>query len=214
MAKLRLPKNPAVRIFLVLCVIAVLTVPLVFADLFLTYWRYQPQEGDLIFQSLPSSEVVKMIEGVSQSRYSHCGIVAWKNGEWVVIEAIGPVKETPLFEWIYRGREFDFDVYRIDAETEVLTMMIAKARGYMGRPYDIKYAMDDEKIYCSELIFKAYRDATGEALGKPQPLGKLNWKPYEKTIRKIEEGDPPLERMIITPAAITQSEKVSQAFGK
>ena len=31
---------------------------------------------------------------------------------------------------------------------------------YLGRPYDYRYQLDDESIYCSELIYKSFRDAT------------------------------------------------------
>ncbi|MCX7414884.1 MAG: hypothetical protein NTY25_00090 [Planctomycetia bacterium] len=38
--------------------------------------KYTPQDGDVIFQSLPYGPVVWAIEGVTKSPYSHCGIVA------------------------------------------------------------------------------------------------------------------------------------------
>ena len=47
-------------------------------------------------------------------------------------------------------------------------------RAFHGRPYDHHCAMDDESIYCSELIWKAYRHVTAEALGETQTLGELD----------------------------------------
>lgn len=46
--------------------------------------------------------------------------------------------------------------------------------------------MDDEKIYYSELIYKAFVEATGSKLGHLQALGELNWRPYAEVIRKVE----------------------------
>jgi hypothetical protein len=82
----------------------------------------------------------------------------------------------------------------------------------MGRSYDFRYAPGDSEIYCSELIFKAYREAYGEELGQWQPLGDLNWKPFESFIRKTEAGALPLTRPMITPVALTKSELISQVY--
>src|SRR5438132_8770895 len=74
---------------------------------------YSPKPGDIVFQSFPHSPLTDMIEGVTESAYSHCGIVAQKKGQWKVIEAVGPVREVPLTDWIQQGRERAFAVYRL-----------------------------------------------------------------------------------------------------
>lgn len=174
--------------------------------------RYQPQEGDLIFQSLPRGALVEAIEGCTGSPYSHCGIVMQREGRWVVLEAIGTVHETPLFSWIRRGRQSFFDVYRLKPEHQPrIAEMLAKARGYLGRPYDIHYELDDEKIYCSELIWKAWRDAGGSDLGTLEKLGAMNWQPHREVIVSIE-GRVPLEREMITPRAVAEAAQVEKVF--
>jgi hypothetical protein len=90
--------------------------------------------------------------------------------------------------------------------------VIAKAKTFAGKPYDVRYRMDDEFIYCSELLYKAFKAATSEELGKPDRLGDLNWKPFEETIRKYEQGDPPLDRRIITPVGITRATQLKLVF--
>ena len=74
------------------------------------YWYilYDPQDGDIIFQSLPKNAVITAIEGATNSPYSHCGVVVNRNGKWYVNEAIGPVKDTSLYRWIIRGRRRKF----------------------------------------------------------------------------------------------------------
>jgi hypothetical protein len=72
--------------------------------------------------------------------------------------------------------------------------------------------MDDKFIYCSELVYKAYRDATGKPLGKLAKLGDLNWRPYVATIRKYEGGDPPLDREMITPIDLSKAPQLQKVF--
>lgn len=167
---------------------------------------YTPQNGDFIFQSLGKNKITEMIEGATNSPHSHCGIVIQKEGEWYVLEAISPVIETPLNDWIRRGRWSIFEVYRLqDQYLSSIPQIIAAGKTYLGKPYDIQYEWDDEKIYCSELIEKAFHQATGESLAPKTKLKDLNWKPYEALIREIDGGTLPLEREILTPVSLTQS---------
>ena len=182
-------------------------IPHVFA-----FGAYEPKEGDLYFQSLPRNAVVNAIEGASESPYSHCGILVRKVDEWFVLEAIGPVRETPLAKWIKQARDMHYDVFRLKREhTGKIPALIQAARKYMGRPYDIRYRMDDEKIYCSELIFKGYRDATGESLGKLVKFGDLKWVRHTPVILAIE-GSIPLNRIMITPRHLSEAKQLEKVF--
>ena len=182
-------------------------IPLVFA-----FGAYEPKEGDLYFQSLPRNAVVNAIEGASESPYSHCGILVRKDEGWFVLEAIGPVRETPLAKWIKQARDRHYDVFRLGAKHEgIIPEFIQAARKYMGRPYDIRYRMDDEKIYCSELIFKGYRDATGESLGKLVKFGDLKWVRHTPVILAIE-GSIPLNRIMITPRHLSEAKQLEKVF--
>ena len=75
------------------------------------------------------------------------------------------------------------------------------------------YRMDDDALYCSELVFKAWKNATGQELGMLVPLGEMNWKPYEDTIRKYEHGPPPLDRWMITPQNLSEATQLEKVFG-
>ena len=173
---------------------------------------YEPKEGDLYFQSLPRNAVVNAIEGASESLYSHCGILVRKDEGWFVLEAIGPVRETPLAKWIKQARDKHYDVFRLEREHRGnIPAFIQAARKYMGRPYDIRYRMDDEKIYCSELIFKGYRDATGESLGKLVKFGDLKWVRHTPVILAIE-GSIPLNRIMITPKHLSEAKQLKKVF--
>ncbi len=162
--------------------------------------QYEPQEGDVVFQSMPHSPLIDAIEGGQESPLSHVGIVGKQDGQWVVFEALRGVQATPLKMFLLRGREQGFAVFRFkESYRPQIPATLAAVQKYLGRPYDLRYEMDDEKIYCSELVYKAFRDVTGEELGRLVRLGDLNWQPHEATIRELEQGPPPLDRLMITP---------------
>lgn len=181
-------------------------------------WIYEPRDGDIVFQSLPHGELVDAIEGVTQSPWSHCGVVMHFDGRWEVVEAIGHVRRTPLSLWIMRGRSGRFVAYRTRSsvskvsEAKFQSLLASALKFYMGRPYDFRYAPEDREIYCSELVFKAYRDAFGVELGRWEELGQLNWRPFEAFIRTLESGPVPLQRPIITPVGLTRSDLVSRVY--
>lgn len=184
-----------------------------FGPAYVACWRYEPQEGDIVFQSLPRSRLVNAIEGVSDSPYSHCGIVTREGGQWVVLEAFHKVEVTPLRRFIFRGRQEGFAAYRLHPDCQAFVPeTIACARRFLGRPYDTRYQLDDDRIYCSELIYKAYLEASGEALGELSRLGDLNWRPYEETIRHYEQGPVPLDRELITPRRMAEADQLELVF--
>ncbi len=180
----------------------------------ITYARYSPAKGDFIFQSLPRIDLVEAIEGATNSKYSHVGLVIDKDGAWYVREAITTVRDTPLYLWILRGRGRNFDVYQLKPEfRRNIDPMIEASKKYLGRPYDFRYRLDDDFIYCSELLYKAYFDATGVHLGTLKKLGQLDWKPYAKTIEKYEHGPVPLERDMISPIDLSKANELRWVYG-
>ncbi len=130
-------------------------------------------EGDLIFQTSKSHQSSAIL-AATFSLYTHMGIVAKRDGAWVVIEAAGPVKETPLKAWAARGRFGRYAVYRRPNLTAQQTAVILKsARALKGRPYDLFFSFDNQAIYCSELPWLAYRSA-GVPVGQLQTIGSLH----------------------------------------
>lgn len=211
-------------LLIAVAIFAVQEVPVIWAR-----FNYRPQEGDIIFQSLARNRLVVAIEGVTQSPYSHCAIVARENEAWLVYEAFDGVEATPLKEFLDRGRNRGFVVYRMrDPQDGCIGKMIAFIKTMLGKPYDVRYRMDDDAIYCSELIYKAYSSACREEqLGKLQRLGDLNWKPFTDTILLFERSATgghatvdaestvrgvPLDREMITPRALAEADQLSKVF--
>ena len=180
------------------------------------YFRYDPQEGDVIFQSLPHNDLVDTIEGVSHSPYSHCGVVLKDaNDNWVVIEALGPVHETPLISWAMRGRGGDFDAYRLDPSHLPATPKFKSTLlSFRGTPYDADYDMthNTNEVYCSSLVYLAFQKATGEQMGKLEKLGDLDWKPFAAFIMADQLGHLPLDRVMITPASLSRAAQLHEVY--
>lgn len=199
-------RNSTKLVWSVTAVLFVMVVFCLFAYPYLGRMQYSPQVGDVVFQSLPRTALVNAIEGATDSRYSHCGIVAFEDDGWVVYEAYSKVERTPLNEFLQRGRNYAFAVYRLkpDYRREVPAILEA-TRQHLGKPYDSRYRLDDDAIYCSELIYKAVKASNGEELGNLVELGSLRWQPFRETIERIEGGPVPLERRMITPKGLSQA---------
>ena len=175
---------------------------------------YVPRSGDIIFQSSPLNDLVRAIEGATESKYSHTGIVIKIEDRWIVREALkSGVCDTPLEEFIDRGRNDSIAVYRLKRKYEqYLSGFVKKSALYLGRPYDPYYFMDNEHLYCSELVFKAFKDASGIALGGLDRFGDLKWEQYKVFIEKIEDGTIPKDRLVITPVAISKAKQLERVY--
>ncbi len=177
------------------------------------YYGYPPRDGDVLFQSSPRSALTNTIEGATHSPFSHCGLVVQEAGHWYVYEALEPVRRTALDRWIAQGRQRRFAAFRLKATHQPhVSGMIDYVRRQIGKPYDMRYQMDDEKLYCSELVFKAYQSASGKPLGKLVRLEALDWKPYRRFIESLEQGPVPLDRELITPRDLAAAEELERVY--
>jgi hypothetical protein len=197
-----------------LCGMVIATYAATLAPAYMAYSNYEPKSGDMIFQSLPRNKLVDAIEGVTESHISHCGIVGREDGQWIVYEAFrGGVQTTPLRTYLFRGRGYGYGVYRLKPEYQShVPETLRCAQTYLGKPYDIRYRLDDEKIYCSELIYKAYQQASGDALGQLVRFGDLNWQPHEDAITYFEGGPVPLDREMITPIDLSKAPQLEKVY--
>lgn len=81
-------------------------------------FAWQPQTGDIIFQISRSSQS-KAIQLATHSDYSHTGMLVIRNKKPYVFEAVGPVKYTPLKQWIAHGEKGKYVVRRVEGEPSV-----------------------------------------------------------------------------------------------
>jgi uncharacterized protein YycO len=172
------------------------------------------QSGDIIFQSTNSRQC-KAVKLATKSKYSHVGIVLEIDGELIVYEAVQPVKMTPLADWIRHGQGGHYVVKRLKNADEILTSAVLSdmedlANGYLGKNYDIYFEWSDEKIYCSELVWKIYKQATGIEIGNLKTLKDFDLS--SNSVQSIMEerygNDIPLDEDVISPAGMFNSEKL------
>ncbi len=181
-------------------------------SLWLTTASAQPlRDGDIIFQSSPSSQS-RAVELATRSPYSHMGMVFLLHGRAYVYEAAERVKFTPLDQWIARGVQGRYVVMRLRDAERLLTplaqrRLLAVARQYEGRPYDLYFEWSDRRIYCSELVWKIYRRALGLSIGQTQRLREFDLAPPAVRLKLRERyGDRvPLDEVVISPAAVYAS---------
>lgn len=169
------------------------------------------QEGDIIFQ-ISTSDLSKAIQLATHSKYSHCGIIFKRDNEWYVYEAIQPVCYTPLQQWIARGKNGHYVIKRLRNATAVLTpdvisRMKKTGEQFKGKDYDFYFGWSDERIYCSELVWKIYKSATGLEIGKLQELRDFDLKSPEvkAQMKKIYGNNIPLSEKIISPISMFES---------
>ena len=173
--------------------------------------EYQPRNGDIIFHTSESSQSLA-IQKVTKSKYSHMGIIYLKNGSPFVFEAVGPVKLTPLRDWIARGKDKHYVVKRLANAQEFLTQeavnrMLTVGGPFKGKPYDFYFEWSDDRIYCSELVWKIYKRALNIEIGKLQTMAEFDLSDpvVQKEIRERFGDSVPKDETVVSPAAIFAS---------
>ncbi|KAF2081782.1 YiiX family permuted papain-like enzyme [Flavobacterium sharifuzzamanii] len=168
------------------------------------------KDGDLIFQTSESKQC-EAVRIATNSKFSHCGIIYDINGNWFVFEAVQPVKLTPLEDWIKHGKDSKYVVKRLRDDNvlkpEVLQKMKDYSQQFDGKEYDAYFEWTDDRIYCSELIWKIYKNAAGIELSKLRELKDFNLQdPKVQKILKERYGtDIPLEEKVVAPSDIAES---------
>lgn len=170
------------------------------------------RNGDLIFQTSLSGQSIA-IQVATHSKYSHCGLIYKDGNDFFVFEAVQPVKRTPLDKWIARGENGKFVIKRLKNVEQVLTpatlqKMKRVGEEFIGKNYDLTFEWSDNKIYCSELIWKIYQRATGLEIGKLQKLSDFDLTNEVVKKKMIERyGDKiPMNEIVISPSSIFDSE--------
>ena len=169
------------------------------------------QDGDIVFQINESGQG-KAIQLATHSKYTHCGVLFKENNKYVVYEAVQPVKKTPLSEWVKYGENNFYEVKRLKKPSSISAVEISKMKKkyleYEGKNYDLYFGWSDDKIYCSELVWKLYKESTGLEIGKLQKLKEFDLShPAVKAKLKERYGNNiPYEELVISPAALFESE--------
>jgi hypothetical protein len=179
------------------------------------------RDGDLVFQTSRStqSEAVAL---ATRSRYTHMGVVLVEDARPMVLEAVEPVKLTAFEKWIEGGEDGRVVVKRLkDAEALLTPAARARMRGlarkWMGRHYDAQFRWDDQRLYCSELVYKLFDLAAGVRIGRLQRAKEMNLA-APKVQAKLRErfgarkGAFNPEEIVISPQSMFEDPKLETVF--
>jgi|SRR5574343_108948 len=176
------------------------------------------QNGDIIFQTSESQQC-EAVRIATNSKFSHCGIIFIEDGKTYVYEAVQPVKMTLLEDWISQGKDSKYVVQRLKNANEILTTeVLNKMRTYgntmNNKNYDIYFEWSDEKIYCSELVWKIYKNGANIELCKTKKLKDFNLKnPLVQNIMKERYGNNiPYDEAVVAPSQLYESSMVEKIF--
>lgn len=174
--------------------------------------KYQPQEGDLLFQYATGNRILNALADANGSLFSHCGVLVKKGDQWFVLEAGATVTETPIKEWRSRSRNDLMHVYRLNEPLQKhIPQMIEAGQKLLGRPHDIQCQMSDAKIYGPELVYKSFKRAANKELNSLVLLQQLEWKQAEAVILEIENSVP-LKRKMITAELLAKSQHLQWVY--
>lgn len=163
------------------------------------------KDGDIIFQVNPSGQG-KAIQLATGSKFTHVGIIFIENGEPVVYHAVQPVKKSSLAQFAAMGVDGKYEIRRMknrdkELDASEIAKMKSAAASMLGKNYDIYFNWSDDEIYCSEFVWKIYKQGAGIEAGPLKKMKEFNLNSKEvKEIMKVRYGNNiPLEEKMISP---------------
>ncbi len=218
MTRINKPISHKAHYFVFIFVIVVLVAQSITTSVSINKSAASFQSGDIIFQSSQSTQC-KAVQLATHSKYSHCGIIFIDKGFTFVYEAVQPVKYTPFKEWIKHGKDSKYVVKRLkNASTAltpaVLTKMKTVRDKYIGKNYDLYFDWSDDKIYCSEYVWKIYKQAVNLEVGKLQKLKDfdLSSGPVKDKLKERYGNHIPLDEIVVSPQDIFESELLETVY--
>ena len=169
------------------------------------------QDGDIIFQTSqsPQCEAVRI---ATNSKFSHCGIIYDINGKWFVFEAVQPVKLTSFEDWIQHGKDNKYVVKRLKNTAVLTPVILQKMKNYSqqfdGKEYDAYFEWTDNRIYCSELVWKIYKNGSDIELCPLRELKEfnLNDKRVQKILSERYGNAIPFNEKVVAPSNLVESD--------
>lgn len=173
------------------------------------------KEGDLVFQDLdcgPLCDAIEAVtEGYKQRDFSHVAIIIKENGRLRAIEAIGTEVRTISIDSLFQRtpNENKYLVMRLNEEYLSRSKNISKkSLQYLGKKYDDRFIMNNDSLYCSELVYEVYNTAIKSQIFDLQAMTYKEpgtdkyfdaWVEYYKSLKSfIPEGMPGINPGLIS----------------
>ncbi len=135
--------------------------------------------GDLLFQAGRESAMGGAIKAATgndcELQFTHVGIAVIGDRADSVLEATsdGGVRMTALQEFLNKSARSDgrpLVVAKRLKDTAGVAAAIARARTFLGQPYDYSFRPDNGKLYCSELVWESYLAPDGRHIFPARPM--------------------------------------------
>lgn len=180
-----------------------------------------PKDGDLLFQDINCGDfcdaITKVTHSYDDKHFSHIGIARRKGltAQVEVLEAIYPVVHVVSLDNFLK-RSNKVMVGRVKPEFQnLIPKALQFADTLMGKQYDDVFDINNDKYYCSELVYFAFKKANnGNDLFPLAPMTYVDpdtgetfpiWTRYFQNLGiEIPEGKPG-----INPGGISLSEKIT-----
>jgi Permuted papain-like amidase enzyme, YaeF/YiiX, C92 family len=167
------------------------------------------QDGDIIFSSSAQGQGEAII-AATDSPFTHCGMVFSKGGKWLVLEAVQPVGAVSLVDFISRSKAGKVTVRRLKSPLSAASQSKARAwaEAQIGKDYDPRFLWDDGNLYCSEYVWKAYRQGGVELCALRHFRDYDLEKPAVRKIIKQRFGGMakvPLNEQVVAPSDLAAS---------
>ena len=168
------------------------------------------QSGDIVFQDT-GGEQGEAVEAATKSKYTHCGVVFEQERQLYVLEAVQPVKVVTLDSFRKRSKVFHARRLKDPSILNAASMKKALAWGkkQIGKDYDPLFKWDNENLYCSELVWKIYKQSTGLELCEPKTFKSYFLEnPIVRQIIQNRYGDVdnlPVNESVVAPSDLATS---------
>lgn len=141
--------------------------------------------GDLVVRRGDdmTSYMLSKMNGVDK-RYSHCGVVTVENGIAYVYHSIGGednpdqvMKKERAERWFSPANNLAFAVYRYELADSNIDLLLKYVEKYYQQKtmFDMDFDLKtDDRLYCSEMVYKAMLAATDKKLIVPEKLAYGN----------------------------------------
>lgn len=154
------------------------------------------KEGDIIFQTSQSKQS-PLIAYATMSNKTHCGIIVEKDSKIYVLETLGTIKLTPIQTFIDRGL---FKKYWVKRYTD--DKLKVNYEKYLGIKYDLAFKFNNEKYYCSELVYSIYKNDFNIELCKTKQLKEYNLLGIRDQAKRRGMDE---EQFVVSPSDIFES---------
>ena len=164
------------------------------------------QNGDLIFVGAQTEELSGAINRVTkinnETNFDHVGLIE-KTSDSIFVLHASPMggsqrEEIHHFYTSQTEKNNKIVIYRLkDNYQKTIPNAISKAKTMLGKPYNWLYILNDDELYCSDFVERAFRnDNVFELIPmnfKNQETGKIDdfWVDfYSKKGKKVPQDEP------------------------